>query len=281
MKNKLLLIALAGILFSALLFTSCEKTNNPSANIEVAEDEALSTLLFDDIFAEVENAMSSMEDGFYGGFKKSTEVVTCKTITVERPDDETFWPRTVTIDYGEGCEGFNGRVRSGKIIIVVNKRYMDEDHYRTVTFEDFYIDDFKMEGTKTLTNEGLNEDGNMVFKIVLEGGKIIKPDGEEIIKEFNKEREWVAGMDTPRFRRDDVYMVTGTASGVNRKMVAFTRTIVTPLKMAMNCRWIKSGVVEIEREDMDKITLDYGDGECDRLATVTIGDEVKEIRLHR
>ncbi len=265
----------------SFIFISCEKKDDSSANIEIAEDEALTTVLFDDVFAEVEFAMAGMEDLIYDGIKKSTEALVCKTITVEQPNDSTFWPRTVTIDYGEGCEGPNERVRSGKIIIEVYKRYIHEDYYRTVTFDNFYIDEFKMEGTKTITNEGLNEDGNMVFKIVLEGGKIIKADGEEITKEFNKEREWVAGMDTPRFRRDDVYMVTGTASGVNRKMVAFTRTIVTPLEMAMNCRWIKSGVVEIEREGMDMITLDYGDGECDRLATVTIGDEVKEIRLHR
>jgi hypothetical protein len=41
-----------------------------------------------------------------------------------------------------------------------------------------------------------------------------------------------------------------------------------------------SGVVEILKNDL-KATLDYGKGECDNLATMTIKDVVKEINLKK
>lgn len=277
-RYKTLIILVSVFTFSLI---SCEKDDPKAPEVEIAEDDALSTDLFDDVFAEVEDAMAFMEDNIYNDGHKSASEVTCKTITVEHPNDTTFWPRTVTVDYGEGCIGPNGRVRSGKIIVVVNKRYTHEEYYRTVTFDDFYIDDNKVEGRKSVRNEGINENGNIWFSVTLTGGKVITPEGKEITKEFNRIREWVAGSETPGFRWDDEYMITGESEGVNRNGVAYTRTIIEPLHSALNCRWIKSGSIQIEAEERETAILDYGDGSCDRFATVTAGDKSWTIRLHR
>ncbi len=281
MKTKKF-IYIVGILLSiGLFFTSCEKNNDDTLNVSIAEDDALTDLIYEDVFIEVEEAMEEMEAMIYDGVKKSASMETCKVITVEHPDDSTFWPRTITVDYGEGCIGLNGRVRSGKIIVVVNRHPKNTDYYRIVSFEDYFVDDYQIEGTKTITNEGLNDMDNMYYSVILEGGKVTTPEGKVMTKESSKIREWVAGMDTPRFRRDDEYMISGSASGINRNEVAFTRTITSPLHVALNCRWIKSGTVEIEAEDRETAILDYGDGTCDRFATVTVGEKVKTINLHR
>lgn len=281
MKTKSYNIILMCGLILSLFVTSCEKDDPRTPELEMAEDDALTTYLFEDVFSEVEEAMTFMEDGLYNDGLKSAAAVTCKTITIEHPDDNTFWPRTVTVDYGEGCTGPNGRTRSGKIIIMVNGRYISEDYYRTVSFEDFYIDDYKIEGFKEVNNEGKNEDGNINFSVVLTGGKVISPEGKEITKEYSRIREWVAGSDTPRFRWDDVYMITGEATGINRKGHTYTRTIIDPLEVAIGCRWIKSGNIQIESEGRENAMLDYGDGSCDRIATVTVGERTWTIRLHR
>ncbi|MGC9343552.1 MAG: hypothetical protein ACP5E3_12680 [Bacteroidales bacterium] len=225
--------------------------------------------------------MAYMEDNIYDDGLKSASEVICKTITIEHPDNENFWPRTVTIDYGEGCIGPNGRTRSGKIIIVVNERYISEEYFRTVTFDNFYIDDYKIEGFKSVSNEGENENGNIYFSVNLEGGKVISPEGKEISREYSRIREWVAGSDTPRLRWDDEYMITGESEGINRKGIAYKRTILEPLYVSKDCRWIKSGNVQIEAEERETAILDYGDGSCDRLATVTVGEKSWTIRLHR
>lgn len=281
MKINSNIINLMTVVIFSLLVISCEKNDVQAPEVDLAQDDALTSDLFEDIFSEVEEAMAFMEDKLYNDGLKSASDVTCKIITVERPDDETFWPRTVTIDYGEGCIGPNGRTRSGKMIIIVNDRYINEGYYRVVTFEDFYVDGYKMEGQKTVSNEGVNENGNTYFSVSLTDGKVISPEGVEFPKEFNKIREWVAGSETPRFRWDDEYMVTGIAEGINRKGVAYTRTILEPLHVAKKCRWIKSGSVEIKAEGRETAIMDYGDGTCDRFATVTVGDKTKTIKLHR
>ncbi len=281
MKAKITLPALSLAMLFSLMTTSCEKSANNSTDVITAEDDALSTLMFDDAFGEVDDAMMSMETRIYGGQLKAATGVTCKTVTVEQPDDSTFWPRTVTIDYGDGCTGLNGRVRKGKIIVVVNGRYIDEGYSRTTTFEGFSIDDYQMEGTKTVTNEGHNANGNMTFSVHLEGGRLITPDGTEMARNYDRVREWVAGSDTPMLRWDDEYLITGEATGTNRNGVTYTRTIMDPLHVSRQCPWIMSGSVQLVSESHADILLDYGDGTCDRLATVTVGDITKTIRLHR
>lgn len=279
MKTKTLLYTIAVIAFISISISSCEKNNIETLEIEIAEDDVLSTSLFDDVFAEVENAMETMEYMIYDGIKKSASDVVCKTITVEHPNDSTLWPRKVIIDYGEGCVGPNGRERKGKIIIVVNRHYLNADYFRTVTFDNYYINGYKIEGIKTVINEGFNDSRNMYFSVSLSEGKVITPEGLELLKEYNRISEFVTGINTPRFRGDDEYMITGTASGVNRDLISYTRTIIEPLHVASSCKWILSGTVEIVADGRETAILNYGDDTCDNTATVTVGDKSWEIDL--
>jgi hypothetical protein len=277
MKTKSLIIP---ALFFFIFLVSCDKKTENTISVATAEDDALTTLLFDDVFSEVDDAMASMEDMIYGGAKKSADINLCKTITVETPDDSTRWPKTISIDYGEGCTSPNGTERSGKIITVVNGRYTDEGFSRTTIFENYFVDGYLIEGERKLVNEGINEIGNMIFSVTLKEGKVTGPEGEVRTKAFERVREWVAGLDTPRFRFDDEYMITGSASGINSNGENYTRTIIEPLHVANNCRWILSGVVELVLGDQS-VLLDYGDDSCDRLATVTVDGETRSINLHR
>lgn len=282
MKTKNFLYFLFALSIGILTAVSCEKDSERTADIAVMEDDAISELVFEDIYSEVEFALAEMESMLFDGIKKSELAVTCKTVTVEHPDDSILWPRTITIDYGDGCTGPNGVVRKGKIVTVVNngKRAL-EGYSRTSTFIDYFVDDLQIEGTRVLTNEGKNDAGNIVFSEVLTGGKVTKPDGKVLSREFEREREWVTGFNTARFRFDDEYMVTGTTTGIDRKDRAFTRTITAPLHVKLSCRWIVAGTVLSQVEGLPEAILDYGDGECDRKATVTVGDVAKDILLHR
>jgi hypothetical protein len=55
--------------------------------------------------------------------------------------------------------------------------------------------------------------------------------------------------------------------------------ILTPLRKELVCRFIVSGTIEIRPENLPVRLLDYGDGECDNIATVTINGEVYTIYL--
>jgi hypothetical protein len=150
---------------------------------------------------------------------------------------------------------------------------------RSVTFDEYYFNGIKVEGTKAIENLGPNSNQNIVIAVTLTDGKITLPDGKTIEREVDREREWIAGINTPRYIWDDECLITGTTSGKNINDVLYTTTITVPLHWKRACRFIVEGVVMMEREGVEPVELDFGDGECDPKATLRRGDEEKEINL--
>jgi len=265
----------------SILLVSCEKNDGKvtDQDTEMADDESVMTLMFDQAFTESDMALEQLEYNWKHPSGLKSVLDTCPVIYVNH-NDSTYWPKTVTIDFGSaGCEGPFGNIRKGKIIINISNRYLKQGSVRIVTFEDFYVNDFKVEGTKTIINEGRNDDGFIYFNVELTGGKITTPAGKQITHEFSKTWTWIEGDQTPRWRWDDKYLIEGHASGINRFGISYTRTITTPLLVAPSCRWVMSGIAEIQPEDRPLITLNFGNGECDNVGTITVDGETKEIKL--
>ena len=282
MKKKLF-YAFMFISVTFLSITGCRKDRDEEKSPEVVttEDDATVDLMFDAVFMEVEEATSFMEDALYGGIRKSAAIDTCKVITVSTPGDTIHWPKTITIDFGDGCTGLNGRVRQGKIIIVVSNPRLSQSFSRTVTFENFSIDGFKVEGIKTITRAGMNNEGNPLLTVSLVNGKVTSPEGKSVTRAFTRTREWTVGYDTPRLRLDDEYLITGTASGTDRNGIQYSREIIDPLHVKNSCLWILSGTVKTTKTGKPEAILDYGDDVCDRIATVTSGEKTFTITLRR
>lgn len=263
-------------------FISCQKETSllDEDTINIADDDAVTEAVFEDVFSTADNA-SIIAEGIAKGedSKSGTDVVadSCPTITVTRTG-QALWPKTITVDFGTGCEGLNEIVRSGKIIIVVTAPRMETGSKRTVTFSDYYFNGIKVEGTKVLENTGFNTSQHLVISVKLTGGRLTLPDGKTIEREVNHQREWIAGLLT-RNIWDDECLVSGTATGVDIKGVEYTNTIMTALHWTRACRFIVSGVIKIERGETEPVMLDFGTGDCDAKAVVTRGDESKEITL--
>lgn len=270
MKTRLFLI-IAGVM---LVLFSCQKDTDDidQPTLDDAGLETVADVIFEDVFSVADNAEILAEG-------KSEGVISadCPVVTVTRPSG-ALWPKTITLDFGTGCTGFNDNVRKGKIIMVVTGPRLQQGSTRTVTFENYYFNDMKVEGTKVFTNKGYNSAQNLVVTVTLTGGKVTLPDGRTIERTVAHEREWIAGLLTPNIW-DDECLVTGTASGKTRADVVYTNTILNALHWKRACRFITEGVVKMERSGETVVTLDYGDGECDAKAVVTRGDQSKEILL--
>ena len=280
MKTKVFLMIMALALFS---FSSCTKDTNPIEQVsaELIDDDAVTDVAFEDVFNTVDNATIIMENlmGPGKGDLESTVVLTdsCPVITITNPLTGVF-PKTVTIDFGAGCTGFNGSTRKGKIRITVTDRRNVVNATRTVTFDNYYFNGIKLEGTKELKNLGPNSNQNMEISIKLTGGKLTLPDGKIIERAFNHKREFTAGWLTKNIW-DDECLITGTATGKNINGIAYTNTILTALHWKRVCEFLVSGSIKFERTGVDPVVLDYGLGECDAKATLTRGELTKEILL--
>ena len=83
-------------------------------------------------------------------------------------------------------------------------------------------------------------------------------------------------------RIDDVYEITGTATVTRANNMSFNVNITSPLIAALSCHWIKQGTVQmtpVSTSSQLTRTLDYGNGVCDALATLTIGNKTYNITL--
>lgn len=278
MKKISLYTTIAILAILGLMITSCNKNEDLSSEqTAVAQDDAMAENLFDEV--------SDIADEAYNisiGQLKSTDdherlfLGDCATVTL----DTTVMPRVLTIDFGtENCLCNDGKYRRGKIIISFTGRYRHIGTVITHSFENYYVNDNNVEGTKVLTNMGFNENENLYFTIEVVGVIHKADNGGTLSWNSSRVREWVEGIETFQ-RRDDVYLITGTADGIRPDGSIWETEIMSALRVELNCRYIVSGTVEIRPENQPVRLLDFGEGECDNIATVTVNGETFTIYLH-
>jgi len=200
----------------------------------------------------------------------------CATVTV----DSDEFPKTITIDYTDGCSDRMGMEKTGVITIYMTDTIINAGAEYTVTFDNLSFGNRTISKTATITNEGTNEDGNWVISFESLSTTTFERDGEsyEIVRDFSGEREWQAGFLTPEVE-DDILFVSGSGTITVNGEITFTKTIIEPLLIDRSCRYPLSGIVEITR-DGETMTIDYGDGECDNIAEVTKDGVTEQIELN-
>ncbi len=264
MKKSLFLVIV--LITSIAAFEACKKNDNNDAVITTAEDLSAN----EDYSEQVDfDADLAVEDR--GGSD-------CPTVTFAQP--EGTWPNTITIDFGSACTRPDGRVLSGKLILDQTAEIRTPGAVRTITHDNFFIDGAKVEGTRVWTNNGQNTDGFWSYTKNANDMKITWVDGS--VTTWSKTRTCllVEGGNTAT-HKDDVWSSTGSGAGVNRNGKDFTDTITVPLIKRADCRWISSGVIEFTVGIRTR-SLDFGDGTCDRLGTLTLANgEAYTIHLRR
>ena len=276
MKNLRKLSVLFLVAAGLFMFNSCNKDD------VAAEDVISKTTVTDYIsminsfsLSTVDEITSSNDDD---GLKSATHV-DCISVTIHENEDGEFWPRNWTLDYGtENCECFLGNNKRGKINVSLSDRWKNEDSFKEITFEDFYMNDNKMEGVKTTLNTGLNENGNLTFTKKVTDAKLTYPVESVITWSCEKFSEQVEGGATLLFA-DDVWEVTGSGSGINLDKKSYTMDITTTLVYNNGCFYPVSGIMEISTEGEDLKVINYGEGECDNVITVTTGDVTVIVEL--
>lgn len=262
---------------SLLVFSSCSKdedTVEQTLNLETSED----LTNFMDVLDDEEDYYAEYVDNFADGEEEVTIRDNC--VTKEFAEPKGTFPNTITLTFDGSCEGPKGRTRSGQIVINQSAPMNEEGATRTSSFVDFYIDDVQLIGTKSITNLGTDGDGNISFNRVVDGFGLIYPDGNEATFSANHTLTQIAGADTD-VKFDNVFAISGSSEGVNRKGKSFNSLIIEDLIKKRNCRWIVAGIKQVTTEN-GTYTIDYGDGLCNAVAVVTTPDgEEKEIHLFR
>lgn len=274
-----LLFSMALMLGVFIVVSSCKKdedddNNNNTGSYRSAVDNATAENMFNDVFKQATDGMIGAQDSVEGNKSCLQTMASCATLTIT-PFDLTTFPKTVTVDFGTtNCLGTDGRYRRGVVSMTTTGWYRDSGTVITVTPQNYYVNDNLIQGTKTITNMGHNTSGNLVFALFVDG-TVTTSDGV-IEWTTTRQHEWIEGESTVLNPYDDVYLITGTADGVDVEGNDFHVVVNTALRVQVGCRWITAGSLTLT-SGIYSMVVDYGNGACDNAATVTFNGTVYNI----
>lgn len=275
--KKIILITASIILVIVSVFTACKKETEEDLETAYSVQQNISETdqVYDRLNSDCDEIIKEIEANKFQNMGKTLD--TCIHVFVSH-QDTTTWPKVITVSFTGNCPTVNGNILQGQIIITQTNWMRVSGSIRTITFNNFYINNYKIEGTKTITNNGLTN-GHSSFSVVIANGKVITPAGETIItRAAQRTRTWVEGEST-LYLLDDVYEITGTTNGTTRNGYEFTSTILQPLVVALNCRWIKQGTISTVITNGPVVVINFGTGTCDSSATITINGNTRTITL--
>ena len=287
MKTKILILGFA----LSLTLLSCNKEDNGGGGSVSAADAATSAkldIMNDDVSKIVEDQLTT-SDGILGKTNLAVQdtpvfLPPCATVTRVPAFGTVITPGTLitkTIDFGTtGCPLPNGNVLRGLIVISFTYQPDATSHTITYTFQDLYHNAIKFNGTKTFTRVmAISTTNPNIHPIVTMNIDITAtlPNGNIVTRVGQRVREIIEGYNTAIWL-DNIYQITGEWTTTFPSGGVQTSTITTPLRIRMNCPNIVRGVITINRNG-NTATLDYGNGECDNLATFTVNGVAHTITL--
>lgn len=250
---KKLLVPILACMFVACDSEDVKTATKPTATIEAVQEYALVNQIFQDIGNNTADAILSAESSPSSKFEGSKND---PVITVE-PFDLTTFPKTITVDFQDGTLCKDGITRKGVITIVSTNWYGETGSTHTATFNNFYHENYKVEGTHIVENLGENGDGHLEYSVTIDNGKISTDSGLSISYQEDSFRTWIAGFDTPLNIWDDEYLLDGEQSGTSSKGIDYTLTVEESLHFDLLPRAVKSGVLRIDIGVFNNIILDY------------------------
>ena len=268
---------------------SCEDAETPyEQEAAYIAEESVTDYYYEDA-DDMAGVAVAAEEGTAGSGKVSSSAgilaVTddrfpCANVTVDFSLESTLLHPIgdIVIDFGTGCEDPRGNVRSGKIRIHFEGRRFLPGSKITITFENYFINGIILKGTRTLTNIAESTENNPKFQVELEGS-IEWPDGTVATREHCYIREWN--------KAENEIVVTQcnmefAASGTNRRGIEYKMIIQKELVYKRGCPLAVSGIKKfIEVATGKEITVDYGDGACDRIVTITVDGNSRSVNVGR
>ena len=283
MKNSLYQITMAFLVIVFFGYGCKKEKDEVDADTQSSQDNAQA----ESIMIEInEIADQAVLDGdittHLSGFGSNSMFSTCASIT--STIDSADGSGTANIDFGPHfCQGHDTKFRKGLITVSFTGSYRDSGTVITITATNYFvgydsINPTKVNGQRIVTNKGLNTNNHLNYSIQA-NLTLVNYLNEQLTWSSTRNREWIAG-DTSSSWTDDEYLITGTASGKSFGGVNYTVTIIDPLHVRLDCpKWITAGTFSLTPENKEARILNYGNGTCDNLATVTIKDRTFDISL--
>jgi len=268
MKTSLLRLSVIAVIFSMVTFISCDtndeviESSEPVSSVDIAaSDEVDMTVeevnnIVEQAFVEEESGLVASKNGGNSFFPH------CLTKTVVTTDTS----KVVTLDFGDGCM-VRGHFIAGILIMSYEKDQTLHTRTISVEFDDFRVNHKLIVGYYSIVRMRSNDNENPQSTATIDIS-VTWDNGDFASREGVKIREWIEGYGSGIWS-DNVYLITGNWTSVLKNGTVLSAEITTPLRRELVCRFFVSGEVALQKNDRTA-TLNFGDGDCDNEALLTL-----------
>jgi hypothetical protein len=251
----------------------------PDAAEEVAPDDTQT--LTDNGLADMLllDGVQLTDDAFDGNLNGIAQGRTegCGTVNIN------WQTGTIAINFGSGCTGDDGRTRSGSISVSFRGgRFHEENAQIAVTFANYTVDGYIMNGVVNIGNFKL-QPNRTSYRLTTTDFRLGFPNNGGQVT-FSGQRDIEANWARSLRLNDNEWRIRGNTTGINRLGQTFAYNITEPNIVLGSCLAQRNpypvrGKVNCRVNNRPEGQLDWGNGPCDRQATIRFGEVVRVIDL--
>jgi hypothetical protein len=134
--------------------------------------------------------------------------------------------------------------RNGEIRVNVSGDILQAGSSAAVIFDYYSEDRGTVSGNDSITNNGINQQGQMVFSNTISNGYMFKYYGPGAIL-ANLSNQYKTDASSLTSGQDILFLVTGSISGQSSRGYWFSASIRGALQDAISCSWIRGGIIDV------------------------------------
>lgn len=231
MKKNIFLIIIIGTIF----LTSCQDDNS-------SEIDFNPNVLTSKDYIRGEDAIFEVVNAFFKGVYDSL-VLTSGYNYIDNCD-VSYRVAQNAISYGYGpvdryCD--DNKFRRGSFLASFSGNIFDEGVIAHIETDSLFVDDLLVQIVMDIENLGLNLDNKPEFSMKVTFSDILLPDTTKLIGikiQTDFTLVWEDGYSTPPIHEDDMFHITGNASGTSTDGYDFTLNLQQPSVNYLDCFWI-------------------------------------------
>lgn len=247
---------LAFLVTGLLLFYSCSDDAETNNDVVLTQTDVQAVLETDNITGGIDVALFELYNA--AGTTGKTQSNECYSAQYT----DTGYIATFNNCVLNGTENINGT-------LTVTYNASSEQGSFSASYDDFYVGDIKINGTRSYVLSADTEGNSVSFEITSEltvemaDGSIISDDGNRSFTlTFGDSAETTT------------YSIAGTWTVVYEGNT-YNVTVNAPLTSSVTCGYIAEGDMTVSKNGLT-VNVDFGDSTCDNVATVTYPNGVEE-----
>jgi hypothetical protein len=238
---KYLVIIILLLILPMIWLSSCNKNSSETdynPNVSASKD-----------YIRAEDAILEIVNSFFKGLR-DTLVINHGYGYIDACD-VSYHPATNSLDFGYGavdrlCQ--DNKFRKGLFSATFTGPLFYDWVTADIETDSLFVDDYLIEASIQIQNMGMNGNNLPEFSLKVNSSNIMLPDTTKIngVKlTTNFLLIWAEGSLTPTVHEDDLYLITGGATGLSSDGIEFATEVLDTLYNYADCFWIARGINQI------------------------------------